>query len=218
MARPEPGFPFCSIREAPRCGQQASVRKRLRNRREWRKSCLLEPPVARPDGVLRESQGLTPMAWHALRWALLVAALAPFAYYLIVIFCTWDYFRKAKHNSRSFSDFAPPVSVLKPVRGVDRDAYENFASFCRQNYPSYEVLFAVADQDDPVIPVIRKLQSDFPQVPVRLIVGVEQLGANRKLNNLARLAKEAAHEILVINDSDVRVDHDYLQLVAGHFG
>ncbi|HWT89162.1 MAG TPA: bacteriohopanetetrol glucosamine biosynthesis glycosyltransferase HpnI [Candidatus Angelobacter sp.] len=158
------------------------------------------------------------MALHALRWVLLVAAMAPSAYYLMAIYCARDYFRGAKRGRRGHSDFRPPVSVLKPVRGMDRDAYENFASFCRQNYPSYEVLFAVAEPDDPVIPIIQKLQGDLPQVPVRLIVGVEQLGANRKLNNLARLAKEAAHEVLVINDSDVRVDEDYLQRIAGHFG
>jgi ceramide glucosyltransferase len=157
------------------------------------------------------------MALHALRWALLIAALAPSAYYLLAIYCTWNYFRKADGGSEGHSDFCPAVSVLKPVRGVDRDAYENFASFCRQNYPQYEILFAVADQDDPVIPVIQKIRNDFPQVSVRLIVGIEQLGANRKLNNLARLSREAANEILVISDSDVRVDTEYVRRVAARF-
>ena len=157
------------------------------------------------------------MALHALRWALLVAALAPSAYYLIALYCVWDYFRNVKHPPQNAPNFTPPVSVLKPVRGVDRDAYENFASFCRQNYPRFEILFAVAERDDPVIPLIERLQRDFPNASVRLIVGVEQLGANRKLNNLERLSREAANEILVISDSDVRVDGDYLRRVARHF-
>ena len=157
------------------------------------------------------------MALHALRWVLLLIALAPLAYYLIAIYCAWDYFREVKRAAAPAKDFAPPVSVLKPVRGMDRDAYENFASFCRQDYPQYEVLFAVADADDPVIPTIQRLRSDFPNASVRLIVGVEQLGANRKLNNLAKLAQEARYDILIMSDSDVRVNKDYLRHVATKF-
>lgn len=153
----------------------------------------------------------------ALRWIVLILALAPFAYYLLAIYCAWDYFREVRKSPSTDSSFTPPVSILKPVRGVDRGAYENFASFCWQDYPRYEVLFAVADPDDPVIPVIRKLQQDFPEVPVRLITGIEQLGANRKLNSLARLAREARYDLLVISDSDVRATPGYLRRVAARF-
>lgn len=154
------------------------------------------------------------MALDLLRWAILLLALAPLAYYLIAIYCSWDYFRKAHRSSVENPSFPPPVSVLKPVRGVDRGAYENFASFCRQEYPNYELLFAVADPGDPVIPVIEQLQRDFPRANIRLIQNIPQLGANRKLNNLAALAQAASHEFLVISDSDVRVDAGYLRKVA----
>ena len=154
------------------------------------------------------------MAILALRWSILLIAIAPFAYYLIAIYCAWDYFRN-KHSDESVPDFGlPPVSVLKPVRGVDASAYENFASFCRQNYSGYEILFAVADADDPVLPVIAQLQKDFPDRSIRLITNIPQLGPNRKLNNLAALSRAAAHEILVVSDSDVRVDSLYLRRVA----
>jgi len=157
------------------------------------------------------------MALVALRWAILLVALAPFAYYLIAIYCCWDYFRTA-HSDESLPDFGlPAVSVLKPVRGVDPEAYENFASFCKQNYSDYEILFAVADADDPVLPLIAQLQKEFPDRTIRLISDIPQLGPNRKLNNLATLARVAQHEILIISDSDVRVDPFYLRRIAAKF-
>lgn len=157
------------------------------------------------------------MALTALRWAILLVALAPLAYYLIAIYCVWDYFRDAHRAGDPDARFAPPVSVLKPVRGVDHDAYENFASFCRQDYPEFEVLFAVADADDPVLPVLSRLQRDFPGRSICVIQEIPQLGPNRKLNNLATLSRAAKHEILVISDSDVRVDDKYLRRVVAKF-
>jgi ceramide glucosyltransferase len=157
------------------------------------------------------------MGASLLRWMVLVVALAPLAYYLIAIYCEWDYFRKIRHTKPERSEFTPPASVLKPVRGVDDEAYGNFASFCRLDYPKYEILFAVADADDPVLPILKKLRSDFPERNIRVITDVPQLGANRKLNNLAALAVEAKHDVLVISDSDVRVVPSYLREVAAKF-
>jgi ceramide glucosyltransferase len=104
--------------------------------------------------------------------------------------------------------------MLKPVRGVDRGAYENFASMCVLDYPKYEIVFAVGEADDPII---QALQRDFQETQRRLIVGVEQLGACNKTNNLCRLAREARYELLVMNDSDVRVVKDYLRAVTAPF-
>ncbi|MBZ5528382.1 MAG: bacteriohopanetetrol glucosamine biosynthesis glycosyltransferase HpnI [Acidobacteriia bacterium] len=158
------------------------------------------------------------MSVHAvlqgLRWAALAAAAGPLVYYALAIYCGWDFFRGEHRRKAVASSHTPPASILKPVRGVDHGAYENFASFCRLDYPEYEILFAVGDDDDPVIPLVEKLRRDFPERQIRLLTGIEQLGPNRKVNNLCRLTREARHGLLVMSDSDVRVEPNYLREVA----
>ncbi len=150
-------------------------------------------------------------SWLVL--SILILAVSPFAYYLIAIFSTLRFFG-AKNRRRDNSTFTPPVSNIKPIRGVDPDAYENFASLCRQNYPEYELLFCVSDREDPIVPVIEKLAADFPEREIRVIFGSGRNGTNDKVSKLARLASEARYETLVINDSDVRVDPDYFRTVV----
>jgi ceramide glucosyltransferase len=153
----------------------------------------------------------------ALRLIVLVLAAGPLVYYVLSLYCVIDYFWAVRKLPARKDAFAPPASILKPVRGVDRDAYENFASYCRLNYPEYEMIFAVADRDDPAIPVIEKLQRDFPQRQIRLVTSIERLGENNKVNNLCRLVKEAKYDLLVMTDTDVRVEPDYLREVAAPF-
>ncbi len=155
-----------------------------------------------------------------LRWSVLALALGPLFYYLAGIYSAWRFFRVArgeKSKAPQSRGDAAAISVLKPIRGLDPGAYENFASFCRQDYPEYEILFAVSDAEDPTVAVVRQLIADFPERPIRLIVVPERLGPNTKVSNLCRLAREARHNLLVITDSDVRVDPEYLRSVAAMF-
>jgi ceramide glucosyltransferase len=153
----------------------------------------------------------------ALRWAVYALAIAPLAFYAIAIFAAWRFFRVAHHAPALPRDFVPPVSILKPVHGLPDGAYENFASFCRQDYPEYEVLFAVRDAADPAVPVIRQVIADFPQCTARLIATTDFSGANNKVAKLARLAQEARFDLFAISDSDMRVEPDYLRQVAAKF-
>jgi ceramide glucosyltransferase len=152
--------------------------------------------------------------WHLLRWIILLLALVPFGYYLLSTFAALRFFRNRAPLPR---DFTPPASILKPIKGLDREAYENYASFCSQDYPEYEVLFCVADRDDPVIPVLEKVIQDFPCCRARLLIGAEQLGTCNKVNKLVRLVREASYDILVISDSDIRVGPGYLREVVAPF-
>jgi ceramide glucosyltransferase len=150
-----------------------------------------------------------------MRTALLGIATIPFIYYGIALFSCLRFFLAAKSEVDAPNEFLPPVSNLKPVRGLDPDAYENFASFCRQDYPDYEVLFCVGDTSDPALPVLQRLIEDFPDTRISIIIGSGREATNDKVAKLARLVEEAAHEHLVISDSDVRVEPTYLRrLVA----
>jgi ceramide glucosyltransferase len=152
------------------------------------------------------------------RELIFAAALAPLAFYLFSAWAAWRFFQNSRARAPRYSDdFTPPVSILKPLHGLDRGAYENFASFCRQNYPQYEILFAVSDENDPAVPVVRRLIRDFPEMTIRLLVDQDRKGANDKVGKLCLLAQEASHPLLVITDSDVRVTPDYLRKVAAIF-
>jgi len=152
-----------------------------------------------------------------LRYLVLLPALAPLFYYCLAIFSSWDYFHRINRFISLEPHLTPPVSILKPVCGVDDGVYENFASMCRLDYPEYEIVFGVREADDVVVPLIEKLQREFPERAIRLIVGIEQLGASRKTNTLCRLVREAKYNLLVMNDSDVRVEKDYLRDVVAGF-
>jgi ceramide glucosyltransferase len=149
------------------------------------------------------------------RWFVLVLAVAPLGYYVAATFAAWRFFRRER--GKKLGNFTPPVSLLKPVRGVDFGSHENFASFCRQDYPEYEILFGVNDDADPAVPLIQRLMAEFPQRKIRLLVGSEELGANRKVNKLARLAREARHDVLALTDGDVSVGPEYLREVVAPF-
>ena len=146
--------------------------------------------------------------------AVLVIATFPLIYYLLAIFAALAFSRRAKAPTPATPTFEPPVSILKPVHGVDFGSYENYASFCQQDYPEYEILFAVNNKSDRAIAVITQLIADYPQKHINLLIGAEFFGANQKVNNLVRLTREAKHEVLALSDGDVRVSPNYLRNVV----
>lgn len=115
------------------------------------------------------------------------------------------------------SDRLAPVSVLKPLAGVDHGLESNLRSFFEQDHPDFELLFAVRDGDDPAIPVVEALQKQFPARASRLIVTGEPPYPNAKVFSLDRMLAEARHDLLVMSDSDIRIAPGFLQSVASEF-
>jgi ceramide glucosyltransferase len=144
----------------------------------------------------------------------LAGAVLPGLYYVAVLIAGHRFFSRSKSQA---GDFTPPVTLLKPVRGLDPEAYENFASFCRQDYPEYEILFGVASEQDPAVPTIWKVVADFPDLSIRLLVTESRRGSNDKVSKLCGLQGESRFDILITSDSDVRVGPEYLRSVVAPF-
>jgi ceramide glucosyltransferase len=108
----------------------------------------------------------------------------------------------------------PPVSILKPLKGVDPEIWESFCSHCEQDYPQFQLIFGVSEDNDPAVEFVRKLQLKYPKLPIELIVCDRILGTNIKVSNLVQMLPAVRHEILLVNDSDIRVPSDYLRKVV----
>jgi ceramide glucosyltransferase len=154
-------------------------------------------------------------ALNPIQYIGLFVAAIPFVYYFLVIYSSSKFFQQAARApvAECNDEFTPPISNLKPVKGLDPDAYENFASLCRQNYPEYELIFCTTDHTDPSVPVIERLRRDFPGRKIRLLYSAGTNAINDKVAKLGLMVKEAQHEHLVINDSDVKVEPNYLRTV-----
>ena len=108
----------------------------------------------------------------------------------------------------------PPISILKPLKGVDPNIWECFSSHCEQKYPEFQLIFGVSDADDPAIEIVGRLQETYPSHAIELVVCGRSLGTNTKVSNLVQMLAMATHDVLVVNDSDIRVPADYLRDLA----
>lgn len=119
---------------------------------------------------------------------------------------------------RALGSYAPGVSILKSLKGLDPGMLDAFRSHCRQDYAGeYELLFGVASLEEPAVAAVRELQAEFPERAIRLIECPERLGSNGKVSTLAQMAPHARHAFLLVNDSDITVSAQYLTRVMGHF-
>src|SRR5579883_2688443 len=134
------------------------------------------------------------------------------------LFCLWcaASFRLNRAGGRA-AEFMPPVSILKPLCGMDPHAYESLRSHCLQDYPEYEIIFGVVDSADEILPAVQKVIEEFPHIPIKLVHCPERSGANLKISNLIQMLPSARHEFLIINDSDIQVPPDYLNRVMAPF-
>lgn len=149
-------------------------------------------------------------------WILAALACGSLAYCAISIYAALEFLRRRKPSALEtvLAGFTPPVSLLKPLYGTDRELEASLRSFFEQDYPNFEILFSVREEPDPAVAVLRRVQQDFPLIPSRLLALGPPRYVNAKVHGLEAMMEAAAHEILVISDSDVRVSPDYLRSVV----
>ena len=128
------------------------------------------------------------------------------------LLCVWAA-RRFMAVAHPVGDYRPPVTVLKPIYGLDKGLEDNLLSLCRQDYPDYQVVLAVQRIDDPALPLLRKIAARFPE-RVTLVVKPSAPVVNGKVQNVVNALTAARHEILIISDSDVRLAPDYLDAIV----
>jgi len=144
----------------------------------------------------------------------LLGCVSSSVYYLLCLWSAAGFLRTRKVvRSGGWPQSLPPVSILKPLKGTDPDIYESFRSHCQQDYPEYEIIFGVSDPADPAVASVEQLQNEFPQRSIRLLVCPNILGANVKVSNLEQMMQLARYDHLIVNDSDIRVERDYMRRV-----
>ena len=155
------------------------------------------------------------MSVHLQNILLIIASVIAGASVLYCILSIWAGARFASQRRQAAPQVSdlPPVSLLKPLKGTDPEMFASLRSHCVQDYPQYEILFGVSSADDPAIPLIEKLIAEFPNCAIRLVRCEKNLGANGKVSTLAQLATVASHDFFLVNDSDIRVEPDYLRRV-----
>jgi len=158
---------------------------------------------------------MTWLAYLSLGAALL-GTLTSAIFLLLTIAGVFRFRSEAKKSKRARVGDAqlPPVSILKPVHGLEAQLRENIESFFRQDYPSYEILFAADEADDAALNLVREVSARYPQIPCRILVTGKPPWPNPPAYCFYRMADMAAHEILVTSDSDVEVARNYLREVV----
>jgi len=146
----------------------------------------------------------------ALKLLCTSATLAACAFYLLSILAACRFFRGK--TATPVSELCP-VSILIPLCGADAGAYENYAAFCRQDYPAYQLVFGVRDPLDAAVPIVRRLIANFPKRDIALVICPKTIGSNLKVSNLYNMLERVKHEWIVIVDSDIRVGPSYLRSI-----
>jgi len=159
------------------------------------------------------------MVEHLFQVLFALSAIASFiaSIYVLFTFVGIRRFRRRWRNPTQAA-FSPPVTLLKPLCGLDYELFENLRSFCEQNYPCYQVVFAVRTADDPAVGVVKRVMAEFSDRDIELVVDPRVHGANLKVSNLINSFSAAKHDIIIISDSDMRVCPDYVAQISKSFG
>lgn len=144
-----------------------------------------------------------------------IGTICCLGFYVLSLYGITSFFRaRRQHDREAPRSFLPSVSILKPLKGIDPHIRDAFRSHCEQDYPEYELIFGVSDPEDPAIVFVRELQREYPQRRIELVIGSRDLGTNRKVSTLAQMLPAARQDVLIVNDSDILVEPDYLRRVV----
>ncbi len=141
--------------------------------------------------------------------ALLLCLVLAGLYHLFSVFCVLEFFSKGK--SVTMGPSSVPVSIIKPLKGIDPELTENLATYCDQDYPEYEVLLGFSEQADSRAQIEKRIAASCTTPRVRVVISPNDLGANKKVSNLQGLVESARYPLLAMSDSDMRVDRYYLR-------
>jgi ceramide glucosyltransferase len=151
---------------------------------------------------------------EAVQSVAVVGIVSSSLYYLLCLWSALRFLSERGITSTQPTAAQPPISILKPLKGIDPEIYESFRSHCLQDYPEYEIIFGVSDPGDPAVASVEALQREFPDRRIQIAVSPQNLGANAKVSNLTQMMTYARHDYLIVNDSDIRVEPDYLRRVT----
>lgn len=140
---------------------------------------------------------------------MLIVCVSATGFYAYAVIAARDLLARPQRHGTSAPE--PPVSILKPLRGLDPNPVANFASFSRQDYPVWELLFGAEDESEPGLEAVRQVMKDRPDADIRIVLGKGLSGKNPKVRMVSRLASEAKYPLLLISDSDIRADRDHLK-------
>ena len=160
-----------------------------------------------------------PSSRSTLELVCALGALSSLGFYILSAFGIASFLRLKRNAGGVFrsSNPFPPVSILKPLKGIDPHMWESLCSHCEQDYPEYEIIFGVSEPDDPAVEAVQRLIREFPGCKIRLLVCPEVLGNNRKTSNLVQMLGSPQYDNILINDSDIYVTPDYLRRVMAPF-
>jgi ceramide glucosyltransferase len=170
-------------------------------------------PSSKKERVIHRIAMIAVMAAGAI-------AVCSAGYYALCLWSAAKFLRERKTGEPDLSEVeggarsAQPVSILKPLKDTDPEMYEGFRSHCLQDYPEYEIIFGVSDPADPALQLVEQLKAEFPHRLIRWMVCTKSLGTNTKVSNLAQMLPEAKYQHILVNDSDIRVQPDYLRRVT----